>query len=482
MKMLIDKYKALPVQVKASIWFLLCSFFRKAISVLTTPVFTRLLSTSEYGQLGVFNSWYSIAIVIVPVALSAGMHTQGLVKFSEEKDVFTSSLQGLVLLLVLCWTAIYLLFNSFWNNLLGLSTVQVICMLAMTWTFSVVGFWGNEQRVSYRYRKLVVYTIIVAVAKPAVGILLVLNCEDSVTARIVGVAAVELLATFWMFIEQIKKGKRLFSTKYWKYGLLFNLPLIIHYLSSTVLSSADRIMIRDMVGYSEAGIYSLAYSVGSIMILFNSALSQAMSPWIFQKIKERKIQDVAPVAYASYMMIAAVNLLLILFAPEVVAIFAPASYSAAVIAIPPVAMSAFFMFSYGLFSTFEFYFEKTVLITAASIGAAVLNILLNYLFIPVFGYAAAGYTTLICYIVYGICHFVFMNKACRKNCGGIVPFEGKKILFICIPFLLIGFLLLLTYDHPCIRYGSGTVLILSCFFFRRKIITAGKQLLLLKKV
>ena len=48
--------------------------------------------------------------------------------------------------------------------------------------------------------------------------------------------------------------------------------------------------------------------------------------------------------------------------------------------------------------------------------------------------------------------------------------------------MVIGFLLLLTYDHPCIRYGSGTVLILSCFFFRRKIITAGKQLLLLKKV
>lgn len=482
MKHMIDRYKALPVQVKASVWFLICSFLQKGITLLTTPVFTRLLSTSEYGQFSVFQSWYGIAIVIVPVCLSAGMHTQGLVKFSEEKDVFTSSLHGLVLLLVLCWGAIYLLFRPFWNRVMGLTTIQVLSMLVMVWTFSVVGFWGNEQRVSYRYRRLVIYTILVSVIKPVVGILLVLHCEDKVTARIVGMAAVEFAAVSWMFAEQVRKGRRLFSAKFWKYGLLFNLPLLVHYLSSTVLTGADRIMIKSMVGYSEAGIYNLAYSVGLIMMLFNGALSQTMSPWIYRKIKERQTKDIAPVAYGSFLIIAAVNLILILFAPEVVAVFAPASYMDAVKAIPPVAMSAFFMHCYSLFSLFEFYFERTFQITAASIGAAILNIVLNYIFIPVFGYVAAGYTTLGCYMVYAVCHYLFMNQACRKNGIEECPYEGLKILAICIPFLMIGFLLLLTYDMPVVRYGIGTVILSACIIFRKKILDVVKRMLLLEKV
>lgn len=52
----IKKYQGMPVQVKASFWFLICSFLQKGISVLTTPIFTRLLTTVEYGRYNVFNS------------------------------------------------------------------------------------------------------------------------------------------------------------------------------------------------------------------------------------------------------------------------------------------------------------------------------------------------------------------------------------------------------------------------------------------
>ena len=65
MNKLLVKYRSIPVQVKASLWFLICAFLQKGISFITTPIFTRLLSTSEYGQYNVFNSWMNIIIVIV---------------------------------------------------------------------------------------------------------------------------------------------------------------------------------------------------------------------------------------------------------------------------------------------------------------------------------------------------------------------------------------------------------------------------------
>ena len=66
------KYEELPIQVRASFWFLLCSFFQKGISVITTPIFTRLMNTAEYGEFNVFISWYNIIAVIVTLVLYSG--------------------------------------------------------------------------------------------------------------------------------------------------------------------------------------------------------------------------------------------------------------------------------------------------------------------------------------------------------------------------------------------------------------------------
>ena len=61
-------YHKLPVQVKASLWFLICSFLQKGISVISTPIFTRLLSTAEYGQYSVFSSWLGIINIFVSLS------------------------------------------------------------------------------------------------------------------------------------------------------------------------------------------------------------------------------------------------------------------------------------------------------------------------------------------------------------------------------------------------------------------------------
>ena len=85
MNKLLVKYRSIPVQVKASLWFLICAFLQKGISFITTPIFTRLLSTSEYGQYNVFNSWMNIIIVIVTLNLFSGVYTRGLVKFEKDR-------------------------------------------------------------------------------------------------------------------------------------------------------------------------------------------------------------------------------------------------------------------------------------------------------------------------------------------------------------------------------------------------------------
>ena len=357
----------------------------------------------------------------------------------------------------------------------------MLSMLVMIWTTSIFNFWSAEQRTEYKYRMLVIITLIVSLAKPIIGIIFVINANDKVTARILGLLLVELIGYIGLYIIQMKRGKVFYSYKYWKYALLFNLPLIPHYLSQIVLSSADRIMISNMIGDSQAGIYSLAYSLSSIMILFNTALMQTLSPWIYQNIKAKRIEKISNVAYISLIIIAFVNLMLILIAPEAVAVFSPNTYHEAIYAIPPVALSVYFIYSYDLFAKFAFYFEKTKLIMLTSIIGAILNVVLNYIFIKKFGYIAAGYTTLVCYIIYSLSHYFLMNKVCVKYCDGIKPYNTRIILLITIIFLMFGFIFFFTYNYPMIRYGIIIIVTLFILIKYERVVNIIKNIFAIRK-
>lgn len=478
---LIVKYHNIPLQIRASCWFLICAFLQKGISCITTPIFTRLLSASEYGQFNIYASWESIMLIVVSLNLWSGVYTQGIVKYENEKKQYSSSLQGLTITLVLLWSIIYVLLHNWVNKLFSLTTVQMVCMFIMIWTSSAFSFWSGSQRVDFKYQKLVIITILVTIAKPLISIIFILLAQDKVTARIIALTLVEFIFYSGCFLSHMKIGKVFFSKKYWTYALKFNFPLLPHYLSMSILNSADRIMIGRMVGKDKAGIYSLAYSISLIMSMFNNALLQTLEPWIYKKIKDRKIEDLSRVAYPSFIIIAVVNIVLILWGPEIVSLFAPEQYHDAIWVIPPVAMSVYFTFAYTFFAPFEFYYEKQKNIVTATLAGAILNIILNYFFIRVFGYYAAGYTTLLCYILYAAFHYYFMRKICKDYINNRQPYNIKILFTITIIFMILGFVILFLYNYRILRYGiifiSGLVMIAK----KQIIISVINKLITIKK-
>ena len=236
-----------------------------------------------------------------------------------------------------------------------------------------------------------------------------------------------------------------------------------------------------MIGEAEAGIYSLAYSLSSMMLLFNTSIIGALSPWIYEKIKEKKIGEIGSIVYISLVAIALINLLLMLAAPEVVAIFAPSSYYDAIYVIPPVAMSVYFLFSYDLFAKFAFYYEKTFFVTFVSVIGAISNIVLNYFFINMFGYIAAGYTTLICYMLYCSGHYLYMRKIVHDECGGVQPFDLKIYMTITICFLMSGFCVLATYRNTYLRYVLIVLICIGAIIHRKQIINLFYRIRSLKR-
>ncbi len=478
---LLQRYNAFPLSVRASLWYIVCNFVQKGMSVITIPIFTRILSKAEYGELNVYNSWYMVLTIVVALAMGSGMHMQGLVKFSEKRDSFTAALQGLTLTLVLGWGLIYVPFRSFWNGLLSLNTIQMSAMLVNIWTSAVFGLWANTQRVEYRYRALLVVTVIGSLLKPVVEIFMVFHFEDRVSAKVVGAALLELAAFGWLFFVQIRKGKCFFSAEIWKYALVFCIPLVPHYLSQTLLNQADRIMIRNILGPEEAGDYGLAYSVSLVLSIMVTALGQSVSPWIYEKIKAKKEKDIGGIIYLLMLMLAAVSLLLIVFAPEVIAVFAPGSYSGGVRCIPPVTIGIYFTFCYTNYVKFALYYEKKLGFVLITVVCAILNIVANQIFIPIFGYVAAGYTTMFSYMIYSILQYLLMRKICREECEGRYPMDTRILLLIQGGFVAVALLMSLCYDYMLLRYGVALLILLILLWKRKpllktmKALKAGKQ-------
>lgn len=88
----------------------------------------------------------------------------------------------------------------------------------------------------------------------------------------------------------------------------------------------------------------------------------------------------------------------------------------------------------------------------------------NYVVISIFGYKAAGYTTLICYCLYAVLHYLMMIRVCRENGLSTRIYNERILLLITTMFLLLGFIFLLLYDYPMLRYIFIALCSIATFF------------------
>ena len=147
-------------------------------------------------------------------------------------------------------------------------------------------------------------------------------------------------------------------------------------------------------------------------------------------------------------------------------IFATKEFYEAIYIIPAITGSVYFMFLFNVFANVEYYYNETKYVAFASIGAAVTNVILNLIFIKQFGYVAAGYTTLVSYILYALGHFIFMRKICKKHAEGINYYDNKVILIISVTFVVISLLTTVLYNFRVIRYAL--IIIMLCFVILKR--------------
>lgn len=463
----INKWKNMSPTVKASTAYTVCSVLQKCISFFTMPFFYRLLTTAEFGDVTTYSSWMGMITVFITLNLAAGSFSTAMVKFEKDRDGYISSVQGINLYLLALILLIYIPFRNTFNVFFDLPTPIVLLMFAEISANNAWDLWAGKNRFEFKWKPVVAASVANALISPCLAMIIVLNSEQRGFARIVGFSAVTVIFGSFMFIRSTVRGKKLFNKEYWTYALSFNIPLIAYYLSQSIFNMSDRVMIDHLIGKEQAGIYGTAYTVAMILTFVLSAINGSYVPWFYGQLKEGNNKNNRSVSVAIALLMSLLLCGVIWFTPEFILLYAGENYAGAIYVVIPLALSMLLLFYAQLFINVEFFFERKKDLVWASIGSAIANIVLNYFLIPIYGITAAGYTTLISYILFVVCNYIAMRRVLKQEKREDNMYDYKLLILIFVLLCVLSAIGALLYPFLWVRIAVAVV-VLALMIIKRK--------------
>lgn len=420
---------------------LLGTILVKAVNLISIPVFSRLLTTSEYGQVDVFMTYVNIFMIIMGLDF-IGVVGKGRLDHERDADEFiTSSLLfttifsvGVVIVINIVFPLIQVAF--------GMDRLTVNIMLLYSYAMFIISFRAAEYNFYYEYKKNMVMSLSVALGNFALSIILIETVfkGQKFWGRIIGAMLPTVVIAFFVYLYLARRGHWQMKKDHVRYSLEFGVPLIPHNLSHMVLSSADKVMINSMISASASGIYSLVYTLGMMIQVMMEAMNNVFGPWLFRQLKKEENAAIRYVQKYYLLMYCVVTIAVMAISPEIIKIVGAKEYWEGIPMVMWVVYATFINFTYTLYVNVEFFYKKTMLISTGTIMAALVNILLNGLFLKRFGYQFGAISTLISYLALLIFHMIIVNFVIKKN-------VTDNVFVIAIALLVLGMTFAL---HSCL--------------------------------
>ena len=409
----------------AGIGYTVGNILIKGVGILTLPLFSRIMSTAEFGVYNVFLSYESLLFVIIGLALHSSVRSADL-EFKGNVDKYVSSVSLIYILNLLIFLVVTLLFGDTLSKWLALEKSLVFLLVIYSFSSAILTLYNTRVGLDYDYKKYLTVAIINTIGNIVVSLILIFTLfrGQKAMGRAVATASVITVLAVFLLIFLYKKAKPQINRQYWKFGLKYSLPVVPHGVSQVLLAQFDRIMIRSMVSDAAAGIYSLAGNVKIIVTVITSSIAGVWNTWVFKELDKKNSPAICQRAIQLTMLFSMLTVGLMAISPELVFILGGSEYHLAIYVVVPMAIDGFVLFLYELVSAGEYYMKKTTYIMYGTIAVAILNVILNYIFISKYGFIAAAYTTMFSYI----CYLLFHMSICRKLLGFfIVPIKWVVI-------------------------------------------------------
>jgi O-antigen/teichoic acid export membrane protein len=381
------------------------------INFFVMPVLSHYLSPSDYGTLSLFNTYITILIPLVSLSANSLLN----VEFFKEKNKQSfaarfSSTQVVpfitaLILAVLVW--------QFFNQVDGAMELDGI---GRKWGYILVAIsfftiYSDQFSVflilSKKAREFAFFNVLKICIEVSLTLYFVIGRNWDWQGRIYSSLITTSVFFCFSLIYFYRQGfiRTVIRLQYIKEGLIFGAPLILHELGKFVVNQSDRLFIAKMVSLSEAGIYNIGYTVGSMVMVIINAYFNYYSPYLMERLsnltEERKMQ-IVKMSYLYAVGCVIMLLGILLFSSLFFQWFIDSRYASGEIYVFWVALGYCFWGTYMLFTGFVSFYKRTRILGWLALFNILTNIIFNYFFINYFGAIGAAYATALSFLLLSI--------------------------------------------------------------------------------
>lgn len=426
---------------RAAAWFGFSVYLNSALVLAATPIFTRLLSPAEYGQVALFNSWLVVITVFSTLNLAGGFYESSFVRYESGIGRFTSSLVGITGLLSTALIAAIAVLHVAYGDFFGLPAWLLAYVVIHSFCNNTFSLWRTGERFAYRYKYVVLLSAISSVLGIG-GTIIALKTHifdlNPASVRSIGVLLPITLLGGYLTVKQFRDYPCFFDRAHWQHAASVCIPLIPHYLAQAFLQQLDKVAINAINGPESLGLYGLASAIASGLTLFWTAVNSSFNPWLYRKLHSDKLGEGRDAIQSLLIAVGALCVVGSLLAPIAVMILAPESYAASAAFIPGLLLASFLQFAQSIFLTIQFHLRQATKIAWVSMTAAAFSVAANWLFLPQVGVAAAPFV-----LAAGqLAQLVMHRMLTADKCAGMVSNSKLTVIVLAAAMPSIGSLLL----------------------------------------
>ncbi len=454
--------------IEASLAYTAGNILLKGISFLSIPIFARILSQEDFGIFSTFMAYESILFIVIGVSIHSSIKNAKY-EFTDSLDHYVSSITVISILNMLLLLGLSNAFAGPLGKVTGFSWAILNLLVLHSFSSAIITVYNARIILDYNYKSYLKLALFNCISNIALSVLLCLTLFKNTRylGRIMGLSLPVILISLIILFLLYRKKRPSFQRKYFKFALNYSIPMVPDGISQCMLSSFDRILIRNMFGNMQAGIYSFAYNINLIYVIIASSLSSVYTTWFYEKMNSKDYMKLVKYTMIYAVLLTGLCVLLICISPEVMLILGSEKYKDAVSCGIPILAGGYFSQLTILPMNMEHYYKKTVYTAFSTSSALVINIALNYLLLPRFGYQFAAYTTVISYFFYFCFHLAVSIKVLKNKVLNYKLIWGN-IMFL----LLIAALAVFQLNSLPIRLA---LLMISALFLGIEILTIDKK-------
>jgi O-antigen/teichoic acid export membrane protein len=248
---------------------------------------------------------------------------------------------------------------------------------------------------------------------------------------------IQSIFTLLLLSKEISMIRLKFNFTLWKQMMIYSLPLILVGMGGMVNETFDRLMLRWWLPVSptaaeqQVGIYNACYKLAILITLFIQAFKLGAEPFFFKQAEGQNPQKVYARVMKFFVIVVTLMFLLVSLYLPIWKHFIGPKYWAGLRVVPILLLANIFLGIYYNLSIWYKLTHKTLSGAYITIIGATITILINYIFIPTYGYMACAWATFLCYFAMMAICYVWGQKEYR------IPYAWKKLLaYIAIVTLL----------------------------------------------